>query len=742
MSTKNKKLISGVLIFSIVMPLVLFANPKDSRATGAPVPNPLAVPVGDNLVEYATGITAGSIIPNTASTVKTWLDIVWRQTLMAFAKALLQQMTQHVVDWINNGFHGNPLYLKNADSFFVDIAKYQIETAIDQFGRDPQKYPFGRNVSYNIIGSYKQPSGANMVSSWSSIIQDKATLYNYQTNFNYGGWDGFLINTQYPQNNYLGFEQLALGQINTSTQASTNKIQTLLQQGQGFLSPQTCQTNPKYNTNFNEFNPPRYDDQAYLTKNPYKPPFCDSSTPDLTPEPGNQYGCKAAAVYTLSYQDKQNLDKSEWSKPEKGNVCPTNPDGTSGLVSTTPGAVVANQIMTAMDSNWHQSELASAVGSSLSQIINALITQFINKGLASLSSSQNSTPPADTWDYEGMKLGVPSGTGTNDTFDWSQPDQTITVADLKQKVNDAIDKTNKELLIMTNNVPSDVGPGIVQVLGQIWPKIPVLDKCQPGPDLNWQSRLDQESQKNSAPFQQNLNSTDPMVSAQANLDIKELNSATDAFKSWLNTEIANALPDSSSYLDAINSLSSLAQQYADISNTIQSDKDVLASLQSIQTSLNDSKFATEPASGSVEEGDLAALYNQYNTMLAKIPSDTTIGQAQNTRNADIGKRDNLDSLITNCNSERKNNGWATPGGASSILSSKNASEQTIFCDAPIAGGKTHVPFINPNPTPAFNIPLVNAKSVPTGTSVTDISLNCSNIFNASASDYNNGLPGQ
>ncbi len=374
MTLKNKKLISTLLII-LIIPTILFSVPR--KADAQFVSNPFVFD-----------------IPTEITTAKSLLETILAQVIMAIEKKLLQQLTQSTVNWINSGFHGNPLYVQNPDSFFKDIAKYEVKNLVNMIGYDPLQ-PFGKSFALNAINAYKAQTADNLQYSLGKVINDPALLDSYRNNFYTGGWNGFLINTQYPQNNYLGYTMLVTDQLARqlagTTQNAAQKIQTALQQGQGFLSPQTCPSNPNYNNGVNEFRQPTFDETAFNTQW-----FKDHPTP---------LACDADCT-TRSEQAYKDAYDAAWTAWSNKSYCP------GGLVSTTPGLVVANQITSAMSSTFRQSELGAALGNSIGSILDALVNHFLDKGLNGLSNVVNTAPEPDTWSYYGNTLGT-YGTNIN-----------------------------------------------------------------------------------------------------------------------------------------------------------------------------------------------------------------------------------------------------------------------------------------------------------------------------------------
>src|SRR3989338_8406087 len=392
MSKENKttKLISFILIISILLPNVLLSRPKQAEAQG--------VLVDDIVVRIKTALTAAleklnlaSTLTNTATTLKDWAQTVLEQILKMIAKRLLAEMTQSTINWINSGFHGAPLFLENPDSFFKDIAKNEVRNLVDMIGYDTFHFPFGRETALGVIDSYKSQLYENSQYTLSKVINDPDLLVRYRNDFNYGGWNGFLINTQYPQNNYLGFnmiiQQNLASRLEGTLQAPAQKVQNALQQGMGFLSPQMCADNGgknSYNNGYNEFVRPSFKEIPW----------------DVNKYPG--------ASGSLQWERENNAARAEFNKK---NTC-------KNLVNTTPGSVAANQIFNALDTPRESTTLAGALGNSVvdsvGAIFDALINHFLDKGLTALASTVSSSSGGDNWSYNGQTLdgSTPSGTPT------------------------------------------------------------------------------------------------------------------------------------------------------------------------------------------------------------------------------------------------------------------------------------------------------------------------------------------
>lgn len=812
MKVRNKtiKSISVILTILVLIPSVFLSKPQEAKAL-----------VASQLTDIFTGATAGSSatgssasVTQTSFTIKSFAKDVLKQIIMSVEKRLLAQMTKSTINWINTGFHGSPLFVQNPQSFFRDIGKYEVKKFVDATGYDQARYPFGKDFDLNLINSFKNQANSNLQYTLSKVNSDPVYLSNYRSNFQYGGWNGFLINTQFPQNNYVGYQILATDQIARKldgyAQNNIQKVQTTLQQGMGFLAPKVCVTNPNYNANkLNEFKPPTFDNDAFVKNNPWDPPepkdctkVSNVNNADLQCLQDNQ---TAAETYRTNYYKKVADATASFNDPKGANSCPNKPDGSSGLEATTPGSVVANQITTAMGSNFRQTELGQALGSSMSAIFDALLNHFLDQGLNALTSTKNPKPQQDNWSYDGQSLDTSDSTNQNS---WDAgPDEVIVLSDFKKQllgqttkeykkgetirnsdgtttiaeggeVTSSIGDTGKgvytpgdikntetELTLIDNE--SETDPGINQMISKIWPKIRDIDMCVPGPDLGWEDRLLKESERNSEKLQQKANDQDGEKAAAAQLVYKDLQYAVNSYKDWVRNKMIMSLPSSVLYMDEVDKIDSLYQQAEEVANKKKTRKEAFARLSAISSALEDIK--EDPAPGSDQAQVLVKLKKQYNAIQGSAANSNSIEETRNDLAVLKERFDNLSKLLIKCNNERKTKGWSVPGGVNSTYSQPtttttntppvNSTEKAIFCDAPVKGGYPHGSFKNNGmenyPVTHPDLPLVNGQDVYKylnkltaifslgifGHKTVNIQLSCNIIYNTSVVDYKQDLPG-
>lgn len=699
---KIQKLISLFLLVAILTPFFLLTKPKQVHATLPVWDYSLNIWMG--ALSVPTDITAAEQTVSTATDVKSWYQTILEQILMAIARKALQEITKSTVNWINSGFHGSPLFLENPESFFQDIAKTEVKTLVDQFGYDSLKYPFGKDFALNTINAYKRQLSDNAAYSLSKVMTDPVQLRNYQNNFNVGGWDAFLINTQYPQNNYLGFQMLATEElarrVQGTTQTAAQKVQTTLQQGMGFLSPQTCPSNPDLSPQVSPYNPPSFPEAEYDREN---------SIAKMCP-------------YTMEEEEHNqcvNLWKAKKTEAKRefgiANDCP------GGWVNTTPGAVVSSQITNALGSQFRQSELGAAMGNSLSTIFDALLNKFIGDGLNSLASNKNSKPVEDNWSYNGLTLGSPEEGGSNSSWD-SGPDEEIILDKFKKQLHGKtiVTKINPETeaeetieeIGNTGNgtyIPGDIAntetevilmnimPGLISNNNKTNPGIiqltQTLDQCIPGPDKGWEGRLKEEQQRVARKIQNDQESEDPLKIKASNETIRELKFAINAFIGWITMRMSNELPDSIIYLDTVKNIDDFPQQFKITTDQKRAKTQVLARLKAIagderavvKTGL--ASLNTQPEPGSEQERTLIGLKKQYNSIKSSISSSYTIESARSELDTLRDSIKNIQTQIAGCKTQRVAKGWDEIGGDKS--KQNGLTEMQKFCTIPIISGYSH-----------------------------------------------------
>jgi hypothetical protein len=509
-------------------------------------------------------------------------------------------------------------------------------------------------------------------------------------------------------------EELAR-RVQGTAQTAAQTVQTTLQQGMGFLSPKTCPSNPDYNNGVNEFQRPNY-----KPTEAFDPPSLGAGY--FNPQTGaTTFDTEKQAAYDAYVKDWNQRDRMNRAMWEDENTCP------GGLVNTTPGYVVANQITTAMVSQFRQSELGAALGSSLSSIFDALLNKFIGDGLKSLASEKNTKPVTDEWSYDGLTLGGPGEGGSNYSWD-SGPDEEVDLIAFKKQLNGKtiVKSTNpttgeEEITEEIGNtttqgdttkvyVPGDIANTETEIiLLEIMPKLinnldpnnlgiaqlaEKLDQCVPGPDKNWEKRLKEEQGRIVKKLQKDQGGDDDLKIIASTDAIRELKFAVDSFKDWVTTKMISELPNSIIFIDTLNNMDDMPQKMDDATKRKRDKSQTLARLKAIagdekavqKTGL--AAITTQPEPGSAQEKTLISFKKQYNSIRSSISSSTTMENARSDVDSLNDKKTNITKMITECETQRENIGWDKIGGRESKKQGQT-SELWMFCEEPIKSGYSH-----------------------------------------------------
>ena len=90
-----------------------------------------------------------------ANNTKACIDAI----AVAVARVTLQQLTESIVTWINTGFDGNPLYIRNRESFFTSIENESINGLknglLAKYEDDPSFSPYAKSALRQLINNRK-----------------------------------------------------------------------------------------------------------------------------------------------------------------------------------------------------------------------------------------------------------------------------------------------------------------------------------------------------------------------------------------------------------------------------------------------------------------------------------------------------------------------------------------------------------------------------------------------------------
>jgi hypothetical protein len=300
------------------------------------------------------------------------------------AKNQLTAMTRYTMNWVNTGFNGNPLYVKDITSLTNSLEYNILETGTNLLLSPSKAFPYGSDFATSAVTSYKSGSSFrsgttnfldSLVSDMGSFVTDPKSYYtNEQLNksaatmtalqraqqandafandFSMGGWNAWLALTQRDQNNPLGFTMQTSQYLADQQASQVQEIKDEVLQNNGFLSQKKCVL---------------WD-------------MVDAVTKDY--------------IYDTNGGIKTTTN------PQKQDVCDPN-----GWDVVTPGSLIKDKVSTYIDSPERQLELSKTINDFLNSVFANLVGQFQNQGLASLSSGKYTYTSTDMGGGPGSNIG-------------------------------------------------------------------------------------------------------------------------------------------------------------------------------------------------------------------------------------------------------------------------------------------------------------------------------------------------
>ncbi len=153
------------------------------------------------------------------------------------AKTVTRKLTQKTVNWINNGFKGNPGYISDPGKFFLDAGDNIASQFLSQAGVNKLCSPFKAEVRLALAKNYINDDNNNY-SCTLSILQNNYDAFTQD--FTEGGWQGWFEITQNSENNPYGSYLAAKNQLSIIVGSDAANKKKEIDLGAGFLSLKRC----------------------------------------------------------------------------------------------------------------------------------------------------------------------------------------------------------------------------------------------------------------------------------------------------------------------------------------------------------------------------------------------------------------------------------------------------------------------------------------------------------------------
>lgn len=189
------------------------------------------------------GSVTGQQVPTTDSTAQEKLETANNKEscldaiAYSIAKQALGQVTNKTLNWVNTGFGGNPLYVRNIDSFLGSIKNDEIRNYIgiaDNINKGNGD-AVGSSVTSKIIEMVTgRPSSVSTPTTQSELKYDAFTK-----DFSSGGWNAWYNMTQLGENPIAAILSTSQ-QLGKNIEEQQQSTKNELANGGGFLSQKQC----------------------------------------------------------------------------------------------------------------------------------------------------------------------------------------------------------------------------------------------------------------------------------------------------------------------------------------------------------------------------------------------------------------------------------------------------------------------------------------------------------------------
>ncbi|MDP3902238.1 MAG: hypothetical protein Q8Q21_01455 [bacterium] len=181
------------------------------------------------------------------------------------ANVLIDTFTDQIVDWINSGFEGSPMFLENPEQFFGEFGNQYSGAIIHKFNLYWLCDPWGKlNFELDLFlpgtsESRYKCTFEDVMEAFQDIpdinididINQENIVREYGSDFRNGGW-GMWLFTSNPKNNKAGAFGMAYNDAMKEAHRGQEQEKFGAQLGRGFLGIRQC---VKYGSSFGEENP-------------------------------------------------------------------------------------------------------------------------------------------------------------------------------------------------------------------------------------------------------------------------------------------------------------------------------------------------------------------------------------------------------------------------------------------------------------------------------------------------------
>ncbi|MDB5188688.1 MAG: hypothetical protein JWM92_286 [Candidatus Nomurabacteria bacterium] len=190
------------------------------------------IPVISSITSFFSSTVASSTPVPTSNTTLDNKAACLDGIAYVLSQQVLQQITNRTLHWANTGFNGNPLYVKNIDSYLLSIRNQQLNNFLQS---SQNSNPIFGNAIRSVITQQVTGRSDGLLNTPLNTVQSQ-NYNSFVGDFTSGGWDSFLN----PAYNPIGALFNATDNIGQSITTAQQNTQNELQRNNGFLDMKTC----------------------------------------------------------------------------------------------------------------------------------------------------------------------------------------------------------------------------------------------------------------------------------------------------------------------------------------------------------------------------------------------------------------------------------------------------------------------------------------------------------------------
>jgi hypothetical protein len=251
MKSVYTKILSVALIFLFVSTNTLFLYPKKTEAQAGAVASCTAG-YAAALIARMTGAATDIIgVPKSqpgdsstgqlgsgSSNALSFNNCILKPLAQQMLVALVRQIGASVVEWVNSGFDGKPLFVTDFEGLLTDTADGVIGNFIEGSELGWLCSDFSAQIRLSLALKYSKPTREKFRCTVSDIANNAE---NFLEDNGGRGWDNWLALTTQPQNNVYGAYFTAQGELAQRVAAKLNDKTQEVQRNAGFLNFTYCE---------------------------------------------------------------------------------------------------------------------------------------------------------------------------------------------------------------------------------------------------------------------------------------------------------------------------------------------------------------------------------------------------------------------------------------------------------------------------------------------------------------------